>query len=177
MNHLGMVIDVAHFIEPGFWDVIETSKDPIIDSHSNCRAICDHPRNLTDEQIKAIAKGGGVVGLSCNTAMISQETENPTVDDLIKHVDHMAELVGIDHVGLGPDHSDFEIPLNIWTPAPGWLEGIFYGVRGTYYLKDINNITCFPLFTEALIKHGYSDVEIKKVLGENFLRVYRNVMG
>lgn len=177
MNHLGMVIDVAHLTEPGFWDVIETSKDPIIDSHSNARAVCDHPRNLTDEQIKAIAKGGGVVGLSCHTAMISKETEKPTVDDLMKHVKHIAGLVGIDHIGLGPDHTEFEIECNIWTPAPGWLEGVFYGVRDTYFIKGLNNVTGFPLFTEALVRHGFKEEEIKKVLGGNWLRVYKQVLG
>jgi membrane dipeptidase len=177
MNRLGMIIDISHLTEPGFWDVIETSKDPIIASHSNCRAVCDHPRNLSDEQIKAIAKKGGVVGLICHMAMISKETDKPTVDDLMKHIDHIAELVGIDHVGLGPDHTEFEIECNIWTPAPGWLEGVFYGVRDTYFVEGLNNITGWPLFTEALLKRGYSDEEIKKVLGGNWLRVYRMVMG
>jgi len=177
MNRLGMVIDVAHLTEPGFWDVIETSEHPIIDSHSNTRAVCDHPRNLTDEQIKAIAKKGGVIGLSCHMAMISKETDKPTIDDLMKHVDHIAKLVGVDHIGFGPDHTDFEIPINIWTPAPGWLEGVFYGVRDTYFIEGLNSITGWPLFTEALVKRGYSDEDIKKVLGGNWLRVYRKIMG
>ena len=177
MNRLGMVIDVAHLTEPGFWDVIETSKDPIIDSHSNTRAVCDHPRNLTDDQIKAIAKGGGVIGLSCHTSMTSKETENPVIDDLMKHLDHIADLVGIEHVGFGPDHTEFEIECDIWTPAPGWLEGVFYGVRDSWFIQNLNNITKFPRFTEYLMKQGYSDDDIKKVLGENFLRVYRKVIG
>ena len=176
MNRLGMFVDVAHLTEPGFWDVIETSKDPIIDSHSNCQAVCDHPRNLTDEQIKAIAKGGGVIGLSCHTAMVNSEKAEPTVEDLVPHIVHIAELVGIEHVGLGPDHIEFEIECNIWTPAPGWLEGVFYGIRDTYFIENLNSIDGFPLFTEALVKRGYSDEDIKKVLGENWLRVYRQVI-
>jgi len=176
MNRLGMLIDVAHLTEPGFWDVIATSKDPIIDSHSNCRAICDHPRNLNDEQIKAIAEKGGIIGLSCNAAMCT-ENNRATIEDLLKHVDHIGELVGIEHVGLGPDHTEFEIECNIWTPAPGWLEGVYYGIRDSYHIEGFNSIKGFPLFTEALMKHGYSDEDIKKILGGNWLRVFRQVLG
>jgi membrane dipeptidase len=175
-NRLGMLIDVAHLTEPGFWDVIEASKDPIIDSHSNARAVCDHPRNLTDDQIKAIAKGGGVVGLTTNAAMTSK-FEKPTVDDLMKHVDHIAGLVGIDHVGLGPDHLEFELEVNLWTPARGWLEGVFYGIKDTYYIQNLNKITQLPLVTEALVKRDYSEQDVKKVMGENWLRVYKQVLG
>jgi membrane dipeptidase len=177
MNRLGMLIDVAHLTEPGFWDVIETSKDPVIDSHSNTRAVCDHPRNLTDDQISAIAKKGGVVGISGYTAMISKETDNPTVDDLMKHIDHIAELVGTGYVGLGPDHTEFEMEINQWTPAPGWLEGVFYGVRDSYHIKGLNNISGFPQYTDALVRRGYSDEDVKKILGGNWLRVYRQVIG
>jgi len=177
MNRLGMIIDVAHLTEPGFWDVIEASEDPIIDSHSNARRVCDHPRNLTDEQIKAIAKGGGVIGLSSHVSLISKETDKPTIDDLIKHVDHIVGLVGIDHIGLGPDHTEFEMEINQWSPAPGWLEGVFYGVRDTYFIEGLNNVTEFPQYTEALVKRGYPDEDIKKILGQNFLRVYRQVIG
>jgi membrane dipeptidase len=176
-NRLGMLVDVAHLTEPGFWDVIETSKDPIIDSHSNARAVCSHPRNLTDDQIKAIAKGGGVIGLSTNASMTSNEIDKPTVDDLIKHADHIAGLVGIDHVGLGPDHLEFELKVNLWAPAPGWLEGVYYGTKDTYYIQNLKNVKGFPLFTETLVNRGYSDEDIKKILGGNWLRVYKRVIG
>lgn len=176
-NRLGMLVDVAHLTEPGFWDVIETSKDPIIDSHSNARTVCDHPRNLTDEQIKAIAQGGGVIGLSTNAAMTNKESDKPTMDDLMEHVNHISGLVGIDHVGLGPDHLEFELEVNLWTPARGWLEGVFYGIKDTYYIQNLNNITGFPLVTEALVKRSYSDQDIKKVLGGNWLRLYKQVLG
>jgi membrane dipeptidase len=175
-NRLGMIVDVAHLTEPGFWDVIETSQDPIIDSHSNARAVCNHPRNLTDEQVKAIAKKGGVIGLTTNAAMTSNEIDKPTVDDLMKHLDYIGGLVGIDHVGLGPDHLEFELEINLWAPAPGWLEGVFYGTKDTYYIQNLNKITEFPLFTEVLVKRGYSDEDIKKVLGGNWLRIYRQVL-
>jgi membrane dipeptidase len=177
MNRLGMIVDVAHLSEPGFCDVIETSEDPIIDSHSNVRVVCDHLRNLNDEQIKTIAKKGGVVGLSCHASLVNKETDKPTIDDFIKHIDYIAELVGIGYVGLGPDHTEFEIECNIWTPAPGWLEGVYYGTRDTYFIEGLNNITGFLLFSKALVERGYMDQDIKKVLGENWLRVYRQVIG
>jgi len=177
MNRLGMLIDLAHISEPGSWDVLETSTDPVIDSHSNCLTVCDHPRNLTDEQIKAIAQGGGVIGLSCNSAMVSKDHDNPTIEDLIKHVDHIVELVGVDHVGLGPDLIE---PHNLLT-TDGWLEGLYYVVREFHYLESINDPTGLPLFTslftEALVKRGFKDDDMKKVLGGNWLRVYRQVIG
>lgn len=177
MNRLGMLIDVVHLSEPGFWDVIETSKDPVIDSHSNCRALCDHPRNITDEQIKAVARGGGVVGLNCYSAMVKKNKDRATIDDLMRHVDHIVELVGIDHVGFGPDTFDYEIPINVWTPAPGWLEGVFYGIKDPAHIEGLGNFKGFPLLTEALIKRGYSEEEVKKILGENWLHIYRQVIG
>lgn len=178
MNRLGMLIDVAHLSEPGFWDVMETSTDPIIDSHSNAKTVCDHVRNITDEQIKAIAKKGGVIGLSCFKALIGKENSELTIDDLIKHLDHIAGWVGVDYVGFGPDFNGFEeeIITDIWTtPGSGWLEGVFYG-SGSHRIAGVDSITAFPRFTEALVKRGYSDEEIKKVLGENFLRVFRQVL-
>lgn len=177
MNRLGMIIDVAHLTEPGFWDVIETSKDPIIDSHSNARSICDHPRNLTDDQIKSIAEKGGVIGLSCNTALVNKDKERPTIEDLMAHVDYISDLVGVEYVALGPDITEFEVECSIWTPAPGWLEGVFYGVKDTYLIEGLNKIGGFPAFTAELLNHGYSEVDAKKIMGENWIGVYKRVMG
>jgi membrane dipeptidase len=177
MNRLGMLIDLAHISEPGFWDVLEISKAPVIDSHSNCRHVCDHLRNLTDEQIKALAKKGGMIGLSCNSAMSSKENDKPTAKDLIKHVDHICKLVGIDHVGLGPDIIE---PHNFLTKQ-GWLEGVFYVVRESHSVENVNSPAEMPQFmesfTEGLIQHGYKEEEIKKILGGNWLRVYKQVIG
>ncbi|MGA2464898.1 MAG: dipeptidase [Thermodesulfobacteriota bacterium] len=177
MNRLGMLIDLAHISEPGFWDVLETSKDPVVDTHSNCIAVCDHPRNLTDAQIKALAKKGGMVGLSCNNAMTSKDNDKPTIEDLMKHLDHIVELVGMDHVGLGPDLIE---PHNMLT-TQGWLEGLFYVVRESHYIENMEGPAgmhqFMGLFTESMVKHGFKDEEIKKVLGGNWLRVYRQVIG
>lgn len=177
MNRLGMLIDLAHISEPGFWDVLEVSEDPVIDSHSNCQAICPHPRNLTDEQIKALAQKGGVIGLSCNSAMTNLDKERPTIEDLLKHLDHIIELVGIDHIGLGPDLIESH---NLLT-TQGWLEGVFYVVRESHYIEKIEGPSGMPLFmelfTEALVNRGLGERDIKKILGENWLRIYQQVIG
>ncbi|MBC7121414.1 MAG: membrane dipeptidase [Candidatus Methanosuratus sp.] len=177
-NRLGMIIDVAHLNGPGFWDVIEISEDPIVDTHSCARALCDHVRNRTDEQIKALAQNGGVLGLSAMRNYVSSRP-TATIDDLIRHVDHVAELVGIDYVGLGLDHFEGEIWTDQgWDPAPGYMEGVYVGQsEGSAFVDGLEDITKFPAVTEALVRHGYSDTDIKKVLGENFLRVYRHVLG
>ena len=177
MNRLGMIIDLAHISEPGFWDVLEISKDPVIDSHSNSFTVCDHLRNLTDEQIKALSKKGGMIGLSCNSAMTSKNNNKPTVQDLVKHVEYIANLVGIDYVGLGPDIIE---PHNFQTKQ-GWLEGVFYVVRESHSVENVNGPEEMPrlleLFVEALIDHGFKDAEMEKVLGKNWLRIYQKVIG
>jgi membrane dipeptidase len=179
MNRLGMIIDVTHISEAGFWDVISVSKTPVIDSHSNTRKVCNHPRNLTDEQIKAIADKGGVIGLSCITSMVSDKKDVPTIEDLLRHVDHIASLVGTDYIGIGPDHFDFEIAKIdlIWNPVPGWLEGIYYGgVRENYFIDDFQSFSGYPKLRAALESGGYSEEDCRKILGENFLRVCREVL-
>jgi len=176
-NRLGMVIDVAHLNDPGFWDVIETSEDPIVDTHSCVRALRDHVRNRTDEQIKALARNGGVLGLSFMHKYVGDG--RPTVDDLVRHIDYIAELVGVDYVGLGPDHWEGELWTDEgWDPAPGYMEGLYVGIsEGSAFVEGLEDVTKLPAVTEALVRHGYSDEDIKKVLGENFLRVYRQVLG
>jgi membrane dipeptidase len=175
MNRLGMLIDLAHIAEPGFWDVMETSEAPVIDSHSNAFAVCAHPRNLKDEQIKAIAEKGGVVGVTFNGAMTNKESESPTIADLARHVEHMVDLAGIDHVGIGADLiAPHPGPP---TESPGWLEGVYYGVTVNKYVGGVKDLRGIPLLTEALLKKGYQEDDLKKILGGNLLRVYRQVIG
>ena len=174
MNRLGMIIDVAHIAEPGFWDVMEASESFVIDSHSNAKAVCDHPRNLTNEQIKAIAQKGGVVGLTLNSAMTKKDAAKPTIDDLLIHIDHIIGLVGADHVGIGPDLiAPHPGPP---TESPGYLEGVYYGVTTNKYIGGIKDVTGIPLLIEALINRGYHQEDIKKILGGNFLRVFRQII-
>jgi membrane dipeptidase len=152
MNKLGMIFDVSHLTDSVFWDVASTVKGPFIASHSNSRAVCDHPRNLTDDMIEALADSGGVMGMNFAPAFVAKE--NATVEDLVDHIDHIVNLVGPDYVGLG---SDFD---GIGTPPEG--------------LEDVSKM---PNITRLLVKRGYSDEDILKILGENHLRVFKQVIG
>lgn len=152
LNRLGMIVDVSHLSDAGFWDVLEASKDPIVASHSNSRAVCSHPRNMTDEMIKALAEKGGVMGM--NFAPDFVHKTKPSVETLVDHIDHIVDLVGPEHVGLG---SDFDgIPA---TPAG---------------LEDASKM---PAITEELVKRGYSEEYIRLILGGNHLRLIKKVVG
>jgi membrane dipeptidase len=192
MNQLGMIVDVSHVGEATFWDVIKTTKKPIIASHSNAYSVCPISRNLKDEQILAIGKNGGVIHLNFYSAFVDidfwqkdvtfrkkhaaeidsllksgMQTEyaftvisdkyaeesnaiKPDLEQLMKHFDHIVKLIGVDHVGLGSD---------------------FDGINSAP--KQLKTVLDYPLFTQALIARGYSDKDISKVLGGNFLRVYK----
>jgi membrane dipeptidase len=192
MNRIGMMADVSHVSDKTFYDVVEVSRAPIIASHSSCRALANHPRNMTDDMLKAVARNGGVVmvnfydgfldprkvELSGRTRTVQEDLTKQFPNDpkrvtdevekfrkandpgktpmsvLIDHFDHIVKVAGIDHVGIG---SDFDgVPLN------GLPEG----------MEDISKL---PNITYELMKRGYSDGDIKKVLGENFLRVMSRV--
>lgn len=164
VNRLGMVIDVAHLTEadPLFWDVIETSEDPIIASHHSTRGANDIPSALGDEGIKAIAEKDGVIGIHFASEWVNAGVGQATVGDLIRHIDHIVKLVGVEHVGLGPDFAELE-----------WL-----GMKSSeYYIAGVDSLAQVFQVTEALVESGYSDKEVKKILGENFIRVYRQVIG
>jgi membrane dipeptidase len=188
MNRIGMMIDISHVADKTFYDAIETSRAPIIASHSSARALANHPRNMDDDMLRAIAKNGGVVMVNFYDGFLDQrkvdfnklatakqeELKKQYPDDakrvqeelkkwseanasartplsvLIDHIDHIAKVAGIDHVGIG---SDFD-----GVPLTGVPEG----------MEDISKL---PNITIELMKRGYSDADIKKVLGENFLRV------
>jgi membrane dipeptidase len=192
MNELGMLIDISHNGEQTFWDVIKLTKKPIIASHSCVWKYCHHRRNLKDDQIKAIAKNGGVIHLNFYAGFLDSTYEKkaaqllakhkPEIDSLIAHgaqpdyagimtmekykeetnairpplsllidhLDYIVKLVGIDFVGLGSD-----------------FDGIEAGP------KELNGVQDFPLITKALLDRGYSKKDIRKILGENFLRVFK----
>lgn len=194
MNNLGMIIDVSHISDKAFWDVLKHSKAPVLASHSCVRSICDQPRNLTDDMIKALAKKGGLIHLNFYGAFLdpvykkkSGETRklikpkldeikkkykddrkalyaawgelwkkhgppNPSMDILMDHIDHIVKLVGPDHVGFGSDYDG----------AGGFPQG----------LEDVSG---FPMITYHMLKRGYSEKDIKKILGGNFLEFFEKV--
>ncbi len=149
MNRLGVLVDVSHIGERGFRDVMEVTRRPVIASHSNCKAVCDHPRNLDDRQIVALANNGGVMGVTFVPGFV--DAQAPTLERLLDHVDHAVKLVGPDHVGIG---SDFD--------------------GGGTALKDA---TEFPRITEGLLRRGYGEGDVRKILGENHLRVLKEAIG
>jgi membrane dipeptidase len=192
MNKLGIIVDISHVGETTFWDAIKTTTKPVIASHSNAYSICPVSRNLKDAQIKAIGKNGGVISLNfysafvdsnyskkaaafykahkkeidsmvakgmqkeyvlsviANKYKVQSEAIKPDLEVLMKHFDHIVKLIGIDHVGLGSDFDGID-------SAP----------------KQLKTVLDYPEFTKALIKRGYKDADIAKVLGGNFIRVYR----
>jgi membrane dipeptidase len=197
MNRLGMMVDISHVSDKTFADALAVSKAPMIASHSSCRAICDAPRNMTDEMMKALAAKGGVVQINYHVGFLSQEFRDAEKADpkinaaigeevskrcgdneacqllegdkltreaveqgklprvsyekIIEHIDHAVKVAGADHVGLGSD---------------------FDGANMPYGMEDASRL---PLITEALLKKGYSESDVRKILGENTLRVMSEV--
>jgi membrane dipeptidase len=172
LNEMNMIIDVAHMSEAGVMDVIEVSKKPIIASHANARRICDHRRNLGDEQIIAIAKNGGLIGVMFIGQYVSKS--NQTLEDVLDHIDYISTLVGTDHVGVGPDWIDYapDMILGAHDVDGGILEG---GSPLTVFAKGLENVTELPNLTKGLVSRGYSDEDIQKILGGNFVRLWEAI--
>jgi membrane dipeptidase len=205
INRLGMILDVSHISDEGFWQLLETSSAPVFASHSSARALHDHPRNLTDEMIRAIRDKDGIVGItwfpeycsaphqraleekarsidlrslgfepggpgmpaiatlmrSCGpdmhakyNVMMREGLPMPTVGTIVEHVAYVADMIGADRVCLGSDHGAvrFDIP-------------------------DFEDCTKWPVVTQALKDHGFSDAEVRNILGENVLRLMERVVG
>ena len=150
MNRVGMMIDLSHGGERSFYEALEISRTPIVCSHSSCRALCDHPRNLTDEQLRAIAKRGGVVQV-CLYGGFLHAGRPATICDAIDHIHHMVNIMGIDHVGIG---SDFD--------GDG-------GIIGCNDSSELINLTRF------LLAERYGEEDIRKIWGGNFLRIMEEV--
>jgi len=194
-NDLGVIIDVSHAGEQAFWDVVDQSQEPIIASHSSVYALCPHYRNLKDDQIKAIAKTGGAVFINFYPGYIDSTFQQkaeiinmkyeveldilaekydplsnqywfeemkllkhekariaPSINDVIKHISYIVDLVGVDYVGIGSDYDGVEI-------MPTGLE----------------NVAKLPFLTKKLIEHGYTIREVRKILGGNFKRIFKEV--
>jgi membrane dipeptidase len=165
MNQLHMVLDLSHSSEGTFHDALEVFAGTPIASHSNARRLCDHVRNLTDEQIKAIASRGGVIGANFLAGFVDKDTAKATPKRLVEHMAYIADLVGSEHVGIGPDYADYYMEkLLSWATDRN--------LPAMKFTKDLESVTQLPLLTEALVEHGFSDADIRGILGENFLRAY-----
>jgi microsomal dipeptidase-like Zn-dependent dipeptidase/gamma-glutamyl-gamma-aminobutyrate hydrolase PuuD len=146
MNRLGIMVDLSHAAESSFYDALELSTTPIVCSHSSCRVLCDHPRNLTDEQMRQLAAKGGVMQVTLYNGFLVKDGE-ATIEDAMRHLDHAISVMGIDHVGLGTDFDG---------------DG---GIRGLADSSELLN------FTRHLLARRYSEQDIQRIWGGNFLRV------
>jgi len=153
MNRLGMLIDVSHLSESGFWEVLSLSQQPLAATHSCCYSLHQHPRNLTDAQLQALAEKQGIVGINFYPYFLGENPHNITIEDVLKHLEHAVNVAGIDHVGLGSDFDGIEL-----TPQ---------GLSDGSYL---------PCLIDRLIQLGWKEEEIKKVMGGNFLRVLQQIL-
>jgi membrane dipeptidase len=177
MNRLGILIDASHCGPQTSMDAINYSSRPIAFTHANPKALCDHYRNKTDEQLKALASRGGVVGLTAYSPISrTQKDKRPTLKDFLDFVDYVVTLIGVEHVGFGLDHS----------PSVRWdREGYYLWAEKNPGLaaQNIDEISIEGLekpadifnMSRGLVSRGYSDVEIKGILGENFLRLFGQV--
>ncbi|EGW36253.1 dipeptidase [Desulfosporosinus sp. OT] len=152
MNKLGMLIDVSHLNEAGFWHVLELSNDPIAASHSCARALCAHPRNLTDQQLRALAKNKGVVGINFYPRFL-KEAGKTTRNDVVRHICHIADVAGVETVGLGSD-----------------FDGISEAPDGLGHVGD------YDYLLNDLTKRGFSTSEIEQITGCNFRRLLSAVL-
>ncbi|MBN1582275.1 MAG: membrane dipeptidase, partial [Anaerolineae bacterium] len=155
MNRLGMIVDIAHLAPAGVEDVFELCQGPVVASHANAHALCPVPRNLTDAQLEKLAASGGVIGMVYVPGFITDGQEPATLDKVLDHVDHIVRVIGVDHVGLGSDFDGFG------GPPPVGLE----------------DVSCTPNVTAGLLERGYGAQDVKKILGGNWLRVIRSVVG
>ncbi len=166
MNDLGMLVDISHASDETFWDAIRVARAPVIASHSSARALVGIPRNLSDEMLRAIAANGGVVMVNCMAMMVDPDEPgelgfaldvllhggraNASVADVVDHIEHVVEIAGIEHVGLGSD---------------------FDGSPPSFFPMGLRDVSDFPNITLELLRRGYSEEQIRLILGENILRV------
>jgi membrane dipeptidase len=184
MNRIGMLVDLTHMTDRSFFDCLEVSSRPVLVSHIGVRAVCDTLPNLSDERIQAIGKNGGVIGMEMVKTELkkgSQETgEKVTFDQVIKHINHIVDLIGIDHVGIGLDFDNYELVHNIhraMCPTPGSIEGFYTGIpKGDHMLNHPNHPGQADFISEYLIQAGYADDDIKKILGGNMMRLFKQTL-
>lgn len=151
MNELGMLIDVSHLSDGGFWDIVEHSKKPFMASHSCCRALCNHTRNLTDDMLKALGEKGGVVGINFASQFLNEGSGYTDIASVVRHMLHIRDKAGIDALGFGSD---------------------FDGISSELEFKDYSGM---PLIVDALTQH-FTDDEIEKICNGNMLRLIRETM-
>ncbi|MBI4277771.1 MAG: membrane dipeptidase [Armatimonadetes bacterium] len=173
MNRVGMLVDLSHAGVKTSLDAIETSEHPCAFTHANARALTDHPRNLTDEQVRACAARGGVIGLNSYASYVeSTPGQHPTIEDFLNHVQYAVELAGIDHVGLGTDFFEGKLPATFLTNTvyPEFRTKYNVTARRAHGFSRIDEL---PNVVQGLLNRGFTPEQVRKFLGENFLRLFR----
>jgi membrane dipeptidase len=166
MNRLGMVVDLAHMNREGFFQALDVAAAPLIVSHANACGMLDNPRNLADDQIKAIADQGGLVGILALPERIAKK--DATIEDLLKHIDYMVNLAGIEHIALGMDFIKYD--------GPRTLKDRHHPLHERTYVKDFEEIEDLPNLIDRLERRGYKEKDIALILGENYLRVLKSIL-
>ncbi|MFQ5684276.1 MAG: dipeptidase [Candidatus Binatia bacterium] len=166
MNRLGMVVDLAHINRAGFFHALDVAQAPLIVSHANSCGLLESPRNLTDDQIKAIADQEGLVGLLALPARVAKK--EATLEDLLQHLDHMVNLAGVEHVALGLDFVKYD--------GPRTLKDRHHPLEKPKLIKNLEEVEDIPKLIEALSRRGYEETEISQILGGNYLRVLKNIL-
>ena len=167
MERLGILVDLSHISEHGFWHTIKVTSETLVVTHANARAVLDHPRNLTDDQIKAVADRGGVIG--AHTLPTYVDEAKPTVDRMIDHIEPMFDLVGVEHVGLGAAFIKSDGPR-------AGREALFHNPHAVPQLTDLGEMDELPNLTTQMLARGISAQDTAAILGGNFARVLRQIL-
>jgi membrane dipeptidase len=167
MNRLGMLIDTSHSSHRTRLEAFKLSRHPVTHGHAGAKSITDRPQNLTDDELKALADNGGVIGLHFFSRLVNMrgpDAGQATLDDLAAHIEHIREVVGIQSIALGPDWFPFH-------PFGGWTRE-----QGFNFVRDLESIDRLPNFTRGLLQRGLSEADVEAILGGNMLRVLRAVL-
>jgi membrane dipeptidase len=165
-NRLGMVVDLSHMNREGFFQTLDAATAPLLVSHANACGMLKNPRNLDDEQIKAIAKQGGLVGILALPERVGEGEVG--IEDMLKHMDYMIKLVGIEHLALGMDFVKYD--------GPRTLKDRHHPLHKDPLIKGFEEIEDLPNLIDGLQRHGYKDDEIRMILGGNYLRVLKTIL-
>lgn len=166
MNRLGMVVDLAHINREGFFQALDVAQAPLIVSHANTCGLMDNIRNLDDDQIKAIGAQEGLIGVMALPPVVARE--DATLEDVLKHLDYLVTLIGVEHVALGMDFIKYD--------GPRTLKDRHHPQREPKQVKDLEEIEDFPKLIQGLIDHGYHRHEIDAILGGNYIRVLKRIL-
>jgi membrane dipeptidase len=169
LDRFGILVDASHLAEPAFWELTEVAAGPIVASHANAHAVCPHPRNLRDDQIRAVAESGGYVGVCFVPALVGAEA---TLERVLDHVDHLVGLAGADAVAVGPDYVEFAADVVAGDLA---ASGVDYGPQ-LAFPPGLERVETLPVFTAGLLGRGYAEADVAKIVGGNALRVLRAVL-